>query len=1052
MGPGGAPGMGGMASMPMTVNIGQGGLMSGGSGNANMLPGSGGGLMGPPHVVPSRGPSQTPGPDMSMGMGGMTPGGDARMRQGQGQNMNMGMYEQAISPVQPKLNPAAAMAAMREREMHLQAMGGLGGIPNAADPMAMSGVGGGMPLNVGMAGVDGPVSAPPSAVAPRLPNNAIPPSLPPPASAPPVAPSASASTSASLPVPVKRPHSGSTDLKEATTRITYVGPDDITPLTDEEMADVNAWRARDKAYDAMFRGMHARMDQERAAIGPKAAGWWEEADPTKPRARFSITYPGHRVRENKKKGRREGFKLPRTRKHEQPEDPEVLVPIRLEFEVDHNRMRDTFVWNLNDAVVTPEIFAQSIVDDYALTPSYVNVIAKAIQDQLSDYKAHSMDDVHQEPMQGKLEGEEKQWWEGWRKRLWVDGSRRRKRRRLAVESDAETDVSMMPFGVNDVEVNDDDAPEEMRILIKLDITVGSMKLDDQFEWDMENPGASPEQFAEIYARDLGLGGEFKTAIAHCIREQVQTYQKSLFLVGHPSDGTMVQDDDLRMSFLPSLSSAARSMDQVQSFTPILNYLSDSELERNEKEREKELARRKKRNTRGRRGVALPDREPTKTCRTPAIGFPEADPAVLALAQAAAAPAGRRAAAAAASLTIANMVASENGTAVIAPSAPVATPSAASAPKEKKPKGLFKAPPVPPSVLHARARVTAPTPSTAVDASTLPPPLENDPPLPMAATPPDSRAMRTISAKRAKELEREAKEKEFVDGQHANMINGVWHCSNCGCPEDIAIGRRKGPLGDKSQCGTCGKFWHRHRRPRPVEYNSDPQFHLKQRADADKSKSSSKRKRGGQAVDEASTPAPIPEPETPSKRSDVETTRAPASRRAGGEERAISPVSSSSSASEPPLAQKIKLNGASASRATSTVPPPPPPPPPQETTVLNGNGNGEDVGMDSGPRMMTEDGQGTDDLPPDWLVESTAAAQRDHPDDRFEIIARDGPTGMREWRIKCVDCPGKLYKPNLKTGELGLSNFVVHLLNRLHRNRVNARVTASGGIPANQSFQ
>ena len=60
-------------------------------------------------------------------------------------------------------------------------------------------------------------------------------------------------------------------------------------------------------------------------------------------------------------------------------------------------------------------------------------------------------------------------------------------------------------------------------------------------------------------------------------------------------------------------------------------------------------------------------------------------------------------------------------------------------------------------------------------------------------------------KKAEELaEREAKEKEYADGQHANMIDGVWHCSNCGCPESIAIGRRKGPLGDKSQCGTCGK--------------------------------------------------------------------------------------------------------------------------------------------------------------------------------------------------------------------------------------------------------
>ena len=93
------------------------------------------------------------------------------------------------------------------------------------------------------------------------------------------------------------------------------------------------------------------------------------------------------------------------------------------------------------------------------------------------------------------------------------------------------------------------------------------------------------------------------------------------------------------------------------------------MECNEKEHEKEMNKRQKPVTRGRRGVALPDREPIKTLRTPAI-----DPAALVLGQAAAAPTSRRAAAAtAASLTIANMVASENGTAVITPALPMAMP-------------------------------------------------------------------------------------------------------------------------------------------------------------------------------------------------------------------------------------------------------------------------------------------------------------------------------------------------------------------------------------------
>lgn len=225
-----------------------------------------------------------------------------------------------------------------------------------------------------------------------------------------------------------------------------------------------------------------------------------------------------------------------------------------------------------------------------------------------------------------------------------------------------------------------------------------------------------------------------------------------------------------------------------------------------------MNKRRKRNTRGRRGIALPDREPIRTYRTPAIGFPELDPATLALSVAANAPVSRRAAATAASLTIANMVASENGTAFMPQ---MAMPSATAVPppliKDKKTaKGHFKAPPYNTSVLRARAHVAAPTPSTAADVSKLPAPLENDPPPPMSTSSgavgisaPDSKVAKVLTAKRAKELEREAKEKEFADGQHPNMIDGVWHCSNCGCPESIAIGRRKGPLGDKSQCGTCG---------------------------------------------------------------------------------------------------------------------------------------------------------------------------------------------------------------------------------------------------------
>ena len=45
------------------------------------------------------------------------------------------------------------------------------------------------------------------------------------------------------------------------------------------------------------------------------------------------------------------------------------------------------------------------------------------------------------------------------------------------------------------------------------------------------------------------------------------------------------------------------------------------------------------------------------------------------------------------------------------------------------------------------------------------------------------------------------------------------------------------------------------------------------------------------------------------------------------------------------------------------------------------------------------------------------------------------------RIKCKDCPGKLYTPG---PEMGVNNFEVHLKNKLHREKVDRRVAETQG--------
>ena len=127
-------------------------------------------------------------------------------------------------------------------------------------------------------------------------------------------------------------------------------------------------------------------------------------------------------------------------------------------------------------------------------------------------------------------------------------------------------------------------------------------------------------------------------------------------------------------------------------------------------------------------------------------------------------------------------------------------------KPNKGKKILQAPPVPVHALRPRAKFSPsqPTKSTALDTShiafTAAPFVESDTYKPGVSEPAiDRKPSQKVLAKRVKE----SKEKEYAEGQHANFIDGVWHCSNCGCPDSIAIGRRKGPLGDKTMCGECG---------------------------------------------------------------------------------------------------------------------------------------------------------------------------------------------------------------------------------------------------------
>jgi SWI/SNF-related matrix-associated actin-dependent regulator of chromatin subfamily B protein 1 len=313
-----------------------------------------------------------------------------------------------------------------------------------------------------------------------------------------------------------------------------------------------AWKARD-VYGEGFAGY--------------GNGWTTTMDPQViyPYDHQRKKWPGHKTRHDHRMRR-----FNRKEMAEQSDKLEDLVPVRLDIEHDKIKLRDTFTWNLHDRLIDRQIFAETLVEDFKVPPEHfglvVNEVSKTIFETVQEYYPHVfMEDQpeEQQPAPGAA-----------------------------------------------------DKNDDMRIVIKLSITIGSVALVDQFEWDINNPENSPEEFARQLTKDMALSGEFTTAIAHQIREQVQIFTKSLYITGHPFDGRPIEDSDVRDNFLPSPPNATfRPVQSAKDYIPMVWDMSPDELNAQEVSILRDQ-RRQKRSVTRRGGPALPDlKERDRTVRT-----------------------------------------------------------------------------------------------------------------------------------------------------------------------------------------------------------------------------------------------------------------------------------------------------------------------------------------------------------------------------------------------------------------------------------------------------
>jgi SWI/SNF-related matrix-associated actin-dependent regulator of chromatin subfamily B protein 1 len=137
--------------------------------------------------------------------------------------------------------------------------------------------------------------------------------------------------------------------------------------------------------------------------------------------------------------------------------------------VEHDgfKIRDAFLWNIYDTFTIND-FAETLCEDLKIPDQIrahlLNAVIKSIKEQIEDFITYGG------------------------KQMFTTADGRGTEGEGAAAASGEEDV---------------------RVLIKLDITVGTKSLIDQFEWDIYYKDNHPEVFAQIMVQELGLSKEFE---------------------------------------------------------------------------------------------------------------------------------------------------------------------------------------------------------------------------------------------------------------------------------------------------------------------------------------------------------------------------------------------------------------------------------------------------------------------------------------------------------------------------------------------------------------
>lgn len=290
------------------------------------------------------------------------------------------------------------------------------------------------------------------------------------------------------------------------------------------------------------------------------------------------------------------------------------------------RLKDTFLWNLHETLITPDQFALTLMNDLDL-PNNLGLaaqISNQIRTQLEEYAGVALHPLFHSTTAaaGLFTAAKRVKFDS----LDVTGPifprtpsahRFDRYNSSSPRKNSSEAASPAPNAIATPNINDPD--DTYRCIVTLNINLQDKLYTDKFEWSLLHPPGMAERFAKQTCADLGLAAEWVPVVTHAIYEAILRLKKEVCenggLIGGGIDNDALDDQEAGWRF--------DNEHLAEEWEPKIERLSKEEMEKREGDRERQIRRLRRETARFSSttnmsgGVQTPGYcEPTESTETP----------------------------------------------------------------------------------------------------------------------------------------------------------------------------------------------------------------------------------------------------------------------------------------------------------------------------------------------------------------------------------------------------------------------------------------------------